>query len=61
MNWNNILSRAAWTFIQAFTSATAGAVVWDVEVWKAAAVAGLAALLSLIKTIATEQLANQGV
>lgn len=65
MNWKNILSRAAWTFVQAaLTTFTAIEIVFDVESIKAAliasAVAGGSALLSFIKTIAQEALANSG-
>jgi hypothetical protein len=56
MDWKNILTRAAWTFVQAFVAATGGAIAWDINMWKVAAVAGAAAVLSLLKTVAQEQL-----
>ena len=64
MNWNNIIERAAWTFAQAFVAAfSIGLTGWTQGDWTAlktaalsGAVAGAAALLSLIKTIAQEKL-----
>lgn len=64
MNWNNILERAAWTFAQAFIGAfSIGVTGWAQGDWSAlktaalsGAVAGAAALLSLIKTLAQEKL-----
>lgn len=56
MNWKNILTRAAWTFVQAAASALVAAASFDLSVLEAAGLAGLAAVLSLLKTIATEQL-----
>lgn len=67
MDWKNILTRAAWTFVQAALSTfVAVEVAFDVASIKAAlvasAVAGGAALLSFVKTVAAEQLAKlQGV
>jgi lysylphosphatidylglycerol synthetase-like protein (DUF2156 family) len=61
MNWKNILSRAGWTFLQAGLAALPAALsvadVVDGSVWMAAGVAGLAAVFSLLKTIAVEQAA----
>lgn len=62
MNWSNILSRAGWTFVE-----TAAATFIGIEIvftdsesvtsaLIAAAIAGGSAVLSLLKTIATEQL-----
>ncbi len=46
---NNMLERAAWTFVQAFLAVF---VVSDLASVKSAAVAGLAAALSIVKTFA---------
>lgn len=45
--------RALWTFIQAFTSA---AVVTDVSTFRTAALAGLAAVISVVKSLAVHRL-----
>ena len=50
----NLLTRAAWTFVQ---SAAAVALLvpadeWDITVARAAAVAGVASVLSIVKTYA---------
>lgn len=63
MDWRNIVSRAAWTFVQAaLATFVAVEVAFNVESIKAAlvasAVAGGAAVLSFIKTVAQEQLAG---
>jgi hypothetical protein len=63
MDWKNILSRAAWTFVQAALSTfVAAEVALDVDSLKsvavAAVVAGGSALLSFLKTLAAEQLAK---
>ena len=57
-DWKNILERAGWTFVQA---AAAGLIVipatdWDLGLAKAAALAGVAAVLSLVKTVAQDKL-----
>jgi hypothetical protein len=61
MNWKNILSRAAWTFVQgALAAVVVVPAVSDLEGWKALAAAavagGIAALVSFIKTTITETL-----
>lgn len=58
MDWKNILERAGWTFLQAGLAVVVAADALDITVWKAAAVAGVAAVLSLVKTIAQEKLAQ---
>jgi phosphoribosylformimino-5-aminoimidazole carboxamide ribonucleotide (ProFAR) isomerase len=62
MNWKNILERAAWTFVQAFLAVFGVSAVSDLEALKSAAVAGVAAgvaaLLSFIKTVAQERLSG---
>jgi len=59
MNWKNIAERAAWTFVQGALSVVALEMLasGDVNALKAAAIGGVAALLSLVKTIAQEKLA----
>lgn len=61
MNWQDILERAAWTFVQAFLAAfpiTGFGTDW--AAWQAFLISGLmggiAALLSLIKTYAKQRL-----
>jgi|TARA_Y100000310_G_scaffold303173_1_gene341264 hypothetical protein len=49
---NNMLERAAWTFVQAFLAVF---VVSDLASVKSAAVAGLAAALSIVKTFARDK------
>lgn len=56
MDWKNILSRAGWTFGQAFLAALVGVETFDLTILKAAALAGVAALLSFAKTVAQNQL-----
>jgi len=62
MNWNDILERAGWTFVQAFVG-TFGAISLISDLSEiagaadAAAAAGLSAVLSFVKTVAQERLA----
>ena len=49
---NNMLERAAWTFVQAFLAVF---VVSDLASVKSAAVAGLAAALSIVRTFAQDK------
>ena len=63
MDWKNILSRAAWTFVQAALATFAAVeIAFNADSFKgalvAAGVAGGAAVLSFLKTIAQEQLAG---
>ncbi len=53
LDWKDILDRAEWTFAQAAlaTAGAAGAGFVSVAVWKAAAVAGGAAVISLLKNV----------
>jgi len=51
---SNLLERAVWTFVQAFASVF---VVSDLSTSKGAAVAGAAAVLSVLKTVARDRLA----
>lgn len=62
MNWHDIFWRAVWTFIEAFTAVlvAAGLGWFDVETFRIAATAGGAALLSLLKNIAAQQLGYSG-
>jgi len=61
MNWKNILERAAWTFLQGFLGVFSVGVISDLDALKATGVAalgaGIAALLSFVKTVAQEKLA----
>ena len=60
MNWRDILTRAAWTFVRSFVGALAiDQAGWaNLDALQVAALAGVAAVLSLIKTIAAQQLAQ---
>lgn len=53
MNWRDIAERAALTFVQAALAVVvaAGADFLDVNLWKAAALAGCAAVFSLIYNV----------
>lgn len=61
MDWKNILERAAWTFLQAGLATIPASLsvdeLTDKAWWLAAGVAGIAAVLSFVKTVAQEQLA----
>ncbi len=59
MDWRNILTRAAWTFVQGALSVSVldALASGSVDAIRVCAIAGLAAVLSLVKTIAQEQLA----
>ena len=50
----DLFERAAWTFVQAFAGVF---VVADLSSAKGAVVAGLAAVLSVLKTVARDRLA----
>lgn len=54
MNVKDLAERALWTFAQSASALVAAAGLdWvDVGVWKAAGVAGVAAVLSMVKTVA---------
>lgn len=54
MDYKNVIERAVWTFIQAFTAAFAFA---DISTARDATVAGGAAVLSVLKNLAAERLA----
>jgi hypothetical protein len=53
MNWKVIIERGFWTFVETFLGVLLGAAFLDVSVHslEVAAMAGLASLLSFIKTI----------
>lgn len=51
LDWNDIGKRAAWTFAQAFFGTVAVGITTDVATYKAGAIAGVAAVLSLFKNI----------
>lgn len=55
MDIKNIATRAVWTFVQTFLAAF---VVTDMATAKQAALAGIAAVLSVVKTVAAEQLST---
>ncbi len=49
MPWRDILERGAWTFAQAFAAAFLASGRFDLDTAQAAALAGAAAVLSLVK------------
>jgi hypothetical protein len=51
LNWKDILERAEWTFAQAFLAVVGVGVVTDVATYKAGAIAGIAAVLSMLKNV----------
>ena len=53
VDWQDVLNRASWTFVQAFVPivAAAGVNFVDGAVWKSAALAGGAAVLSFLKNV----------
>lgn len=51
-NWRTCIEWLLWTFVAAVTSNLAGAAVIGVDAWKAAALAGLAALVGGVLAIA---------
>ncbi len=58
-DWKNILSRAAWTVLEAFASVMIAAGAFDLNALEAAAIGAGAAALSFLKTLAQEQLAKR--
>ncbi len=58
MDWQNVLERAAWTFAQSaivFILASEADLL-SANLWVGAALAGAAAALSVLKTVAQERL-----
>ena len=55
-DWKDIAARAEWTFAQAFlaTVGVAAADVTNVATWKAGVIAGVAAVISLLKNVAVK-------
>ena len=53
--------RAGWTFVQAFTGGLVVAGFTDVEPLQAAAIGGAGAVLSLVKSVAGQQLQKSAV
>lgn len=53
IDWKDVLDRAEWTFAQAAIAvvAAAGTSFVDVALWKSAAIAGGAAVISLLKNV----------
>lgn len=54
--WRDALERIAWTFLEAFAGALILAGVFDLTALKAAAIAGLAAVLTVVKTLAASRI-----
>lgn len=52
MKWNQILERLFWVFISAAAGTLAGAAVFDLPAWQAAAMAGFAAIANALTQIA---------
>lgn len=58
MNWENVLERATWTFAEAaivFILANEAGLL-SADAWVGAALAGAAAVLSMLKTVAKDRL-----
>lgn len=53
LDWQDILDRAVWTFVQTglVSVGAAGAGFVNVAVWKTAAIAGGASVISLLKNV----------
>lgn len=51
LNWKDIAERAEWTFAQAFIATIGVGAVTNVATYKAGAIAGIAAVISLAKNI----------
>lgn len=62
-DWRDIASRAAWTFLQAFAAVALALVTtdqWqDVSAWTPAFAAGLGAVLSFAKNVASQRLTHK--
>lgn len=58
--WRDALERVIWTFLEAFTAALLVAGVFDLETLEAASLAGVTAVLAVVKTIAATQLGKSG-
>ncbi len=58
LDWKDILMRALWTFLEAFLGALAIAPLFEGDwgILKVAAIAGLSAVLSFVKTIVVQKL-----
>jgi len=57
MNIPATLERIFWTFVAAALTNVGGAVLLDLEVWKAAALSGVNAVLTFVLLIARQRLA----
>lgn len=57
--WKDAVERVAWTFVEAFTAALIAVGVFDLPALKAAGVAGLTAVLSVVKTLAAKQIGDK--
>lgn len=56
--WRDAGERALWTFVQAALAVVVAGNVVDIGVWKAGAVAGVAAVLSFVKSVAKDRLGD---
>lgn len=52
VKWTDLVERVIWSFVAAALTNIAGAAVLGVDVWKAAALAGLTAAVSAVLVIA---------
>ncbi len=57
--WKDAVERVAWTFVEAFTAALIAVGVFALPALKAAGVAGLTAVLSVVKTLAAKQVGDK--
>lgn len=51
VNWKDVMERVEWTFAQAFLATIGVGAVTNVSTYKAGAIAGVAAVISLLKNI----------
>jgi hypothetical protein len=58
MNWRDTLERLVWTFIAAALGAVGAAAVFDVDAWKAAAMAGSTAVVNFVLIVARSRLSQ---
>ena len=52
IGWRDLAERLVWTFVAAATGALAGAPLFDLEPWQAAALAGCAAVVDFVLLVA---------
>ncbi len=58
---NDLFRRVFWTFVQAFTGAILIAPLLDIDALGAAAIAGISAVLVVVKNFASVQLSENGI